>query len=110
MTKTEAYKFLQDLVGRHPQDDAVGLLKDILVNYFMCPSELGKGDDFLSPSIEKEVCELMKQNLKINAIKLVRDHSLCGLKEAKDYVEGRIWESTCGEVIVERIRKDYHLG
>ena len=109
MKKTEAYKFLQELLDNHPQDDAIGLLKDILVNYFMCSSELGKGDDFLSPSVEKEVCELMKQNLKINAIKLVRDHTFCGLKEAKDYVEGRIWESGCGQAIIERIRKDYNL-
>ena len=108
MTKTEAYKFLQKLIDRHPQEDTIGLLKDIIINYYMCFSQLDK-DKFLEPSVEKEVCDLMKQNLKINAIKLVRDKTLCGLQEAKEYVEGRIWENVCGQTIIEKISKDYHL-
>ena len=50
----------------------------------------------------------MQDNLKINAIKLVRDNTNCGLKEAKDYVEGRAWGHPFLPII-RKIRKDYNL-
>jgi hypothetical protein len=35
-----------------------------------------------------EIVRLMRENAKINAIKKVREYTNCGLKEAKDFVEG----------------------
>ena len=38
--------------------------------------------------VDEKVMELMKAGKKIQAIKLYRQQTGCGLKEAKDYVEG----------------------
>jgi len=38
--------------------------------------------------VEKTIMELMKSGRKIEAIKLYREQTGVGLKEAKDYVEG----------------------
>ena len=43
-------------------------------------------------SIEYRICELLKVNRKIEAIKIYREHKIkkdgdCGLREAKDYVD-----------------------
>ncbi|MBX7255411.1 MAG: ribosomal protein L7/L12 [Candidatus Hydrogenedentes bacterium] len=41
----------------------------------------------LSPEAEAEARELLAEGQKIEAIKVVRDNSGCGLAEAKDFVE-----------------------
>jgi ribosomal protein L7/L12 len=65
----------------------------------------------------------MSQNKKIEAIKAVRDVVPLGLKEAKDYVEQRIWPTDGGETnqvaldmqrrmvgdILRRIGTDYQM-
>jgi hypothetical protein len=38
--------------------------------------------------IDKRLVELVRGGQKIDAIKLYREQTGCGLKEAKDYVEG----------------------
>jgi ribosomal protein L7/L12 len=38
--------------------------------------------------VDERIVELMKAGRKIEAIKLHRETTGCGLKEAKDYVEG----------------------
>ena len=41
-----------------------------------------------SHGVDDQILELMKSGQKIQAIKLYREQSGVGLKEAKDYVEG----------------------
>jgi ribosomal protein L7/L12 len=41
-----------------------------------------------NPGVNEQVLELMKSGQKIQAIKLYREQTGVGLKEAKDYVEG----------------------
>jgi hypothetical protein len=41
----------------------------------------------LNPGVNPEVIELMRSGKKIEAIKLYREQTGVGLKEAKDYVE-----------------------
>ena len=119
MNKTDAYKFLNELLERQISDiDRLHLLEDIIVNYFMCSDEflnedviIGlRGENCVVPmKIKKELADLMKNNLKINAIKLVREHVNCGLKEAKDYVEAKNWGNVSISPIINKIRKDYKL-
>lgn len=41
----------------------------------------------VSPDVQQQVQDLVRQNQLIQAIKLVREHTGWGLKEAKDYVD-----------------------
>jgi ribosomal protein L7/L12 len=43
--------------------------------------------DFMSPAKRQEILQAVRSGQKIEAIKLVRDLTGCGLKEAKDFVE-----------------------
>lgn len=55
------------------------------------PSSMGAGasprPNGLSPDVAQQVQSLIAANRKIDAIKLVRESTGLGLKEAKDYVE-----------------------
>lgn len=109
MNKTQAYRLLDELLEHQNSDvDRIHLLEDLIVNYFMYPEDLCKGDGVLSANIEMEVCKLMQNGLKIDAIKTVRSNVQgMGLKEAKEYVEGRTWGKDPLEIIVKKIRSDY---
>lgn len=41
----------------------------------------------VSPEIQQEAILLIANNQKILAVKLIVDHTRCGLKEAKDYID-----------------------
>ncbi|MBO9674776.1 MAG: ribosomal protein L7/L12 [Sphingobacteriaceae bacterium] len=41
----------------------------------------------VSPEIQQQALLFLYRNQKIAAVKVVKDHSGCGLKEAKDYVD-----------------------
>ena len=51
----------------------------------------------------KEARELARRGDKISAIKMVRQQSGLGLKEAKDIVES--WEPTLGDILSAEIRR-----
>lgn len=87
--RAAAYRFLDQFL-EHGSDDAESLLKDLVVNYWFFPNGDGSEYEQLS-DMEKRVAELMAQGQKIQAIKLVRDQTHWGLKEAKEWVEARIW-------------------
>lgn len=136
MNKKLAYKFLNELVEKYP-NDAVFMLMDLIVDYFLFPT----GD---TPSATKaEIIELEKKlegiksspyfgngvaSLKIVAIKEIREHLKCSLKEAKEFVEQRMdsegkliltsakinenllkKQSEKSKLIIDKIRKDYRL-
>lgn len=42
----------------------------------------------VSPELQQEAQLLIANNQKILAVKLIIDHTRCGLKEAKDYIDG----------------------
>ncbi|WP_025143027.1 ribosomal protein L7/L12 [Pedobacter jeongneungensis] len=42
----------------------------------------------VSPELQQEAKLLIANNQKILAVKLIIDHTRCGLKEAKDYIDG----------------------
>jgi len=42
----------------------------------------------VSPELQQEAQLLIAKNQKILAVKLIIDHTRCGLKEAKDYIDG----------------------
>lgn len=111
------YKFLDRVINNHP-GDALGLLKDIIVCNCVLPD--GDEDQLISMNeIDQQVADFMKRNDKIGAIKYVRQSLTCGLKEAKDYVEGKAWPSTSmnsqvrerqqswAKTWMEKVEKDY---
>lgn len=117
ISRDTIYKFLDRVIDKHP-GDAIGLLKDIIV----CNCVLPEGDEeqMISMSeIDQAVAVFMSQGNKIGAVKFVREQMQCGLKEAKDYVEGKNWPSTVmnqqvrdrqhqwAKAWMEKVQKDY---
>lgn len=99
LSRSMAYKFLARLVDKHP-DDAIGILKDIIVGYWLFPN--GDGAEFAQlTDLEKEVSNLMATGLKLQAIKRVREVTGLGLKDAKDYVEQRVWPNSGNKLATE---------
>ena len=93
MNKLLAVKFLNSLLETYPSEGAPMLI-DIIVDYLLFPS--GDESSFAGMSeVDKKIAELMPDN-KIQAIKETRQILGCGLKEAKDYVEQRIWPLVWG--------------
>jgi len=119
MKKTDAYKFLNLLVEKYPSD-AAPMLIDIIVDYLLFPK--GDGTNPQLAGIDQKVAEIMADSgRKIEAIKYVREQLQCGLKEAKDYVEQRIWpvgsqnekvlevQARCVQSVLDKIRVDYNI-
>jgi hypothetical protein len=110
------------LVEKYPSD-AAPMLIDIIVDYLLFPK--GDGTSPQLVGIDQKVAEMMADpGRKIEAVKYVRDELKCGLKEAKDYVEQRVWPAGVGpqsekalelqsryvQSVLDKIRVDYNVG
>ena len=73
------------LLRRSGRSDTAGRLRSVERKIDLILDHLG-----LDPNqgVDRQVLELVKGGRKIEAIKLYRDLTGVGLKEAKDYVEG----------------------
>lgn len=128
--KDDAYAFFRSLIEKYPSD-AAPMLIDIIVDYLLFPK--GDGSDGSNPRLtgfDQQVAEIMADpggnpthtGRKIEAIKYVREKLGCGLREAKDYVEQRVWPASIGpqsekalgiqsqyvKSVLDKIRVDYH--
>lgn len=87
MDRIKAYQFLHTLEGRCASpEEAAYLFKDLICHYFLFPNDSGHGSAEKKDLVQ-EVGNLMNQGQKIHAIKLAREATGWGLKEAKDWVE-----------------------
>jgi ribosomal protein L7/L12 len=87
--KIEAIKLLRESTGVDLKQakDEIDRLSDQVAGQApppVLPAPLGKT---LTESLSKKAVELVRQGKKIQAIKLVREHTGMGLKEAKEEVE-----------------------
>jgi len=102
MNKLLAKKFLISLLDQHPSEGAPMLI-DIIIDYLLFPNGDSLDVEFLS-DLDKRIAELMPDN-KIQAIKETRESLGCGLKEAKDYVEQRVWPVGTKQKLIESQQK-----
>ena len=89
-TTKEAVEYLRTH-GTLPADPRWGAGSDEPNPSWPQPAFAGERDPRVtppSPELRAQAMDRLRAGRKIDAIRLVREHTGCGLKEAKDYVEG----------------------